>query len=152
MKGQSSATAAWDKSRAITHLRSHARPHSLGRCAQYVREAVEAGGVTLQRHEDAKDYGGSLIRVGFIKVVQTRADSTYLQRAGDVAIIQPISKSPYGHMTMFDGTYWISDFKQLYGLYPGPTYRSERPPYAIYRFPDGAGSGDGQGTQGTMVA
>ena len=124
----------WNKEDAIKHLTKHANNHSLGRCAEYVRIAIEAGGVHLQRHKSAKDYGSSLIRVGFHEIVHRHADSHYHHRAGDVAVIQPIEGHPDGHMTMFSGVIWISDFKQFHGVYPGHAYRELKPSLAIYRY------------------
>lgn len=118
----------WDKKKAIDYLNAHANATSLGRCAEYVRKAIEAGGITLHRRTSAKDYGMSLQASGFTSACA----STPL--AGDVAIIQPIHGHPHGHMTMFNGEIWISDFKQYHGLYPGPTYRKLKPSFVIYRY------------------
>ena len=125
----------WNKSKAVEHLNSKAQPHSLGQCAAYVRRAVEAGGVTLQHHVSAKDYGSSLLHVGFNKIVGSHASAQYHHLAGDVAVIQPIEGHRHGHMTMFNGKEWVSDFVQHHGLYPGHSYRLSKPPYAIYRYP-----------------
>lgn len=125
----------WDKEKAVSHLTSHAQPHSLGHCAEYVRKAIEAGGVKLIRHVSAKDYGSSLIAVGFQKIVSAHATANYHHRAGDVAVIQPIHGHPHGHMAMFSGKHWISDFVQYHGVYPGASYRAAKPSYAIYRHP-----------------
>lgn len=122
----------WNAEKAVAFLRKHAEPHSTGRCAQHVREAIEAGGVVLFRHASAKDYGPSLTAVGFLAIP---SGPGYLHRAGDVGIVQPIPGHPHGHMAMFDGRHWISDFVQLHGLYPGHAYRVAKPPYAIYRYP-----------------
>jgi hypothetical protein len=103
---------AMDKAKSVVHLNSHAQPHSLGRCAEYVRKAVEAGGVTLHHHPSAKDYGPSLMSVGFHKIVATRANAHYQHQAGDVVVTQPITGHPHGHMAMFNGTEWISDLKE----------------------------------------
>ena len=120
----------WDKTKAVAFLDSQALKESHGVCAQYVRQAIEAGGVTLRRQGSAKDYGSSLLAVGFVKLPKVH----YLHQAGDVVIIQPIAGHPDGHMAMFDGTLWVSDFKQLYGFYPGPSYREAKPAYALYRY------------------
>jgi hypothetical protein len=122
----------WEKEKAVTYLDSHAHAQSLGHCAEYVRRAIEAGGVILIRHTSAKDYGSSLTIAGFVPVLAT---PVLAPLAGDVAIIQPIPGHPDGHMTMFDGTSWISDFKQAHGLYPGPTYRKLKPSVVVYRYP-----------------
>lgn len=119
----------WDKKVAVAHLSTHARSASHGKCAEYVRKAVEAGGVRLQRHTSAKDYGGSLIAAGFV------AQDVSILTAGDVVVIQPVTGHRHGHVAMYDGTRWISDFKQPNGFYPGESYRKSKPSFVIYRHP-----------------
>jgi hypothetical protein len=104
-------------------------------CAARTTDAIEAGGAHIHRVEFAKDFGPSLEAAGWHSVGQT----TEFQR-GDIAVIQPPhgQSPPAGHMCMFDGHDWISDFHQtrgggISGMYPGPSYRIERPPYKIYR-------------------
>src|SRR5262249_23470326 len=123
---------SWDSTKAVKYLQDNAEPHSTGNCAHYVREAIEAGGVTLIRHHSAKDYGPSLLVVGFNLI---RSGLGYIHQLGDVGIVQPIPGHPHGHMAMFDGKHWISDFVQWHGIYPGQSYRKEKPAYAIYRYP-----------------
>jgi len=118
----------WEKNKSVAYLNEHARSLSVGRCAEYVRRAVEAGDVTLSRHSSAKDYGSSLTMAGFRPISQSAA---YMP--GDVAVIQPIHGHPHGHMTMYNGIIWVSDFKQMHGLYPGPSYRKLKPAYVVYR-------------------
>lgn len=118
---------AWDKDSAVDHLRSHARPESTKNCARYVREAIEHGGIALERTRSARDYGASLIDAGFHEI------STALPQRGDVVVIQAIDGHPDGHMAMYDGHIWISDFRQYHGFYPGPAYREAKPPYKMYR-------------------
>lgn len=120
----------WDRERAISFLNSQASAISHGRCAEYTRKAIEAGGVLLTRHLAAKDYEASLRAVGFLSLGQMPGE--YLP--GDVVIVDAIKGHPYGHMAMFNGFSWVSDFKQQHGLYPSPTYRSKRPRYTIFRF------------------
>lgn len=122
----------WDANAAANHLRSHAQARSQGRCAAYTREAVEAGGggVKLKRAGSAKDYGPSLVGSGFIAMDFTPIGG---YQKGDVAVIQPIPGHPHGHMQMFDGSKWISDFVQR-DFWPGPSYRSKRPAFTVYRF------------------
>jgi hypothetical protein len=120
----------WDVNKSISHLKGNAKPGSTGHCAQYVREAIEAGGFALARHDSAKDYGPSLQSVGFIAV-----PAGTVSRPGDIAVIQPIPGHPHGHMAMFDGRNWISDFVQTHpsAPYPGPTYRRLAPSYTVFR-------------------
>jgi hypothetical protein len=42
-----------------------------------------------------------------------------------------------GHIQGWDGTHWVSDFKQRPdNIYPGPKYRVNKTPHIIYRPPD----------------
>jgi hypothetical protein len=118
----------WNVNNAVEHLNSNANSASLGRCAHYVRLAILAGGVNVAPTVSAKDYGDRLTSAGFTLVQGA-------PRAGDVAVIQPIPGHPHGHMTMYNGTQWVSDYKQpaAYGYYPSSSYRQQQPPVAIYR-------------------
>lgn len=96
----------WDVNRAIQYLRTNVKPISQGLCATYTRQAIEAGGIRLLHIRHARDYGSSLAKSGFREF-----SSAGPFQAGDVAVIQPIIGHPDGHMCMFDGNIWISDFK-----------------------------------------
>lgn len=118
----------WNKKVAVRHLRNHAGNASQSRCAKYVRQAIEAGVIRIDRTHNAKDYGTSLIRAGFHEV-----PSGATLYAGDVDVIQPHpGGNQSGHMTMYDGRRWYSDFAQR-DMYPGPGDRAHRPPCKIYR-------------------
>ncbi|REE17561.1 hypothetical protein B0G71_0514 [Paraburkholderia sp. BL27I4N3] len=118
---------AYDRTAAAQYVNAHASVISTGHCAKFVRLAIERGGIMIDRTRDAKDYGQSLISAGFYEV-----NSAYLTK-GDVVVIQPIASHPAGHMAMFDGRIWVSDFKQYHGFYPNQEYRTVQPPYKIYR-------------------
>jgi hypothetical protein len=119
---------SWNVEAAVQYLDTHASGHSRGRCAEYTRNAIEHGGLVLERHQSAKDYGLSLEHDGFVEMM----GDDY--RRGDVVVIQPIPGHPHGHMAMFDGEHWVSDFKQR-TLYPGESYRAHKPRYVVYRHP-----------------
>jgi glyoxylase-like metal-dependent hydrolase (beta-lactamase superfamily II) len=121
----------FDKSSAATYADNHAESHSTHNCAKYVRKAIEWGGILLRPTHYAKDYGPLLEAAGFR---QTIGDP----QQGDVIVIQPAPGHPAGHMAIFDGSIWVSDFKQTHagrqGFYPGPAYRQSQPAYKIYRY------------------
>ena len=76
----------------------------------------------------AKDYGSLLKNAGF-SVIGTFETP----REGDVIVIQPYAGgNPSGHMALFDGQHWYSDFRQR-DMWAGPGYRAAKPPYVIYR-------------------
>jgi hypothetical protein len=104
-------------------------------CAKATRLAVEAGGVTLAQTLNAKDYGASLLKAGFSSLGQMRGG--YLP--GDVVINsyhgdRPGEGSTDGHMAMFSGKIWISDWRQHYDVYPGPGYKRHKIRYVVYRY------------------
>lgn len=55
----------FDKAGAVNYANSHAEVGSRGRCAAYVRRAIEWGGIQLAHVGSAKDYGPSLLAAGF---------------------------------------------------------------------------------------
>ena len=137
----------WNINKAIDHLQTFAQPHSTVFCARYVREAIEAGGLTLARHLSAKDYGSSLIAAGFVPLqlklpltspvffdFSLSSDSPF--QSGDVAIFEGTTLLPggeNGHMQMFDGESWISDFVQPH-FSPDPAFSGVK--VKIYRYRD----------------
>lgn len=119
---------AWDTRTASTYARTHAGATSHHRCAEFTRMAINAGGVNIGNTQHAKDYGGLLINAGFRPI-----GSHSSPKAGDVVIIQPYAHgNPSGHMAIYDGNTWYSDFVQR-DMWGGPGYRSATPDYVIYR-------------------
>src|SRR3954464_15357338 len=98
-----------DIEKAILHLRSNAQPNSIGRCARFVRLALAAGGVKIDPPPRvAKEYGPLLRKFKFTEV----PEEDYEPKAGDIVVIQPcVGGNPAGHIAMYSGTEWISDFK-----------------------------------------
>jgi hypothetical protein len=121
--------AEYDVDKAITHQDAHAGPKSKGKCAKFVRQAIEAGGIRLRLTitGDAQDYGPSLIAAGFSEKAAGGAPAK-----GDVAIIPAVPGHLSGHMCMYDGHQWVSDFKQTRGVYPAAEFRKVKPTITFY--------------------
>jgi hypothetical protein len=128
----------FDVERATTYqTRVTAGRKSSGDCARFTREAIEEGfsQSIMPRHRSAKDYGASLLAVGFTAMPGMCGGF----QAGDVVVIEAFPGHPHGHMAMFDGSKWVSDFQQNNyvgregGLYPGKAWEQARPGYTIYR-------------------
>jgi hypothetical protein len=117
---------------SIKHLNNKALEQSSGYCAYFVREALEAGGTDTSSHpRSAKDYGSFLSEWGFVKVNST----DYSPVKGDIAVIQPYTGgNPNGHIQMYNGELWVSDFKQKVDFWPGGGYRKNKPPFEVYRW------------------
>ena len=119
-----------DKDAAAQYADDHAEAVSQGQCAQYVRRALEAGGVDLSQHPySAKNYGPFLTGQGLQPVPQ----AGYEPQKGDVVVIQTYPGGDVnGHIALHDGTRWVSDFKQR-DIWAGPGYRANQPPLQVYR-------------------
>lgn len=103
----------WDLEKTLKHLREHAHDKSTHYCARYVRQALEAGGLVGFRVPSAKDEVklNTLASIGFKKIAEASDNTTspgYAPQAGDIAI----TFENGNHAAMYDGTKWISDFRQ----------------------------------------
>jgi len=119
-----------DKSRLSDWMDAHALVHSSHHCAMYCRLGMEAAGLnTSDRPQsgDAGDYGPFLLRHG----AQTVPQAAYSPQVGDVVVFDKTSEHPNGHIEMYDGHHWVSDFMQR----TFSPYRdaASSPPYTIYR-------------------
>lgn len=84
------------------------RSRSLGRCALYVRKALQAAGYSFTPQPSAYMYAnGTLARAGFTKIANGTAP-----QVGDVVVFERSNKNPHGHIQIFDGKDWVSDFRQ----------------------------------------
>jgi hypothetical protein len=108
--------------------------HSRGRCGEYVRKALQAGGAKFNGTYPGtgKEFGPTLEMLGFHQITIDNPD-TYHFMMGDVMVMDPHKGSAAGHVAGYDGKQWISDFVQR-DFWAGPDYRKERPHYAVYRY------------------
>jgi len=134
IQGVDMADENYDVDAAVAHLNAHAHADSLGRCASYVRQAIAAGGIVIPRGpavELAKNYGPVLRTRGFVEV---SASDLITPRKGDIAVIQSYPGGNIaGHITMYNGQRWVSDFRQN-DMWSGPGYRRNKPAYKVYRW------------------
>jgi hypothetical protein len=118
-----------DKDKLADYMDQHAGSSSQGKCAAVCRKGLEAGGADTTGHPvDAKDYGPTLTKNG----ATTVSPDGYKPQKGDVAVFNGSDAHPHGHIEVYDGKGWVSDFKQN-NFSP---YRSGTPPVTVYRFPD----------------
>ena len=120
---------------AVTHLINHANRQSIGLCAAYVADALEAGGFKFTRQASAYMYrtNGILTGIGYIEI----SKPSYFNK-GDITVTENNSAHPHGHMAMWSGSNWISDFIQNSEF----VYGSNQPPVHYYRY--GGGNVDPQ--------
>ena len=82
---------------------------SSGYCARYVRTALQAAGYEFTPNPSAYQYAslGTLSSAGFTKI-----SNNVQPQVGDVVVFNRTSSRPHGHIQIFDGRDWVSDFRQ----------------------------------------
>ncbi len=87
---------------------AHSRSQS--RCALYVRRALQSAGYSFTPQASAYMYAtnGTLRSAGFVQI----DSSNYQPQIGDVVVFNRTSRNPHGHIQIYDGSQWVSDFRQ----------------------------------------
>jgi hypothetical protein len=123
----------FDIDKAIDYLNENAvPPYGERKCATHVRKGIFAGGIDITPHPvPGKDYGPYLEKYGFKEV----SANLYNPVKGDIIVMQSFqgASDPFGHIEMYSGTKWISDFIQD-DLYPGSKFKENKAEYHIYRW------------------
>lgn len=105
----------WDIKKACQFINDNAKMSSTHYCAKAVRQAIEAGGInTAKRPNIAWKYIYYLPTIGFkhIKTVK-KNDPSYVPEPGDIAVYMKNNNPDVpGHICMWTGKSWCSDFKQ----------------------------------------
>ena len=101
---------------------------SSGYCARYVRKALQSAGYEFTPNPSAYQYAsrGTLASAGFTKI-----SNDMQPQVGDVVVYNRTSSRPHGHIQIFDGTDWVSDFRQksispYSGTYSYTTWRDSQ--------------------------
>lgn len=115
----------YKEGRAAAYVDTHCLSRSHNCCAWYVMKAIIAGGepcVILP----AWAYVYYLPFIGFEEL----SDTNYKHEVGDIVVFPAVKGHKYGHIAMWDGTQWVSDFKQKHFIvspaYSGCHYRLYR--------------------------
>lgn len=115
----------YDAERAASYVTSHAAPHSRTMCALYVERAINAGGQPMFILP-AWAYAYVLPYAGFEEV----STQGYKPMTGDIAVFPHVKGHIWGHIAMWNGHQWVSDFKQR-SIYAASAYRNSS--YRIFR-------------------
>jgi hypothetical protein len=119
-----------NRAKLANWMDAHALAYSSHHCAMFCRLGMEAAGMNTADRPlsgDAADYGPFLLRHGAHVV----PSSSYTPQVGDTVIFDKIAEHPNGHIEMYDGHHWVSDFMQ-HSFSP---YRdaASTPSFTIYR-------------------
>ena len=93
---------------AADYATGHALKASAQKCAEYVNNALRAQGIKIWGH--GRDVAGNLLKTG--KFQSIAYNGKYIAQKGDVMSIPSIAGHPYGHVAIFNGEYWVSDYIQ----------------------------------------
>lgn len=106
-------------------------------CAAFVCDAIDAGlspGVKMDRVNLAKDFGEALMDVGFAPIAFGNVADGFNPSKGDVMLLDtyPGQRWGAGHMMMFNGSIWVSDYKQT-AMYTGTGFQQYNVGFMVYR-------------------
>ena len=99
-------------------------------CAGYVIKAMWHGGCPIGL-VPAYAYNKILPQMGFEEI----SLNEYKPMKGDISVVPSNSVHPYGHIAVYNGKQWVSDFKQKH-LLPSKAYKANGK-YQIFRATDG---------------
>jgi len=113
--------------KAADYAASHAHAKSTGYCAAYVADALLASGFSFTRQGSACQYhtNNILKNIGF-KLQSSKPNPL---KKGDIAVHGCNNAHPHGHIQIYNGSAWYSDFKQN----SEHVYASSEPPIYYYR-------------------
>jgi len=111
---------------ASDYARNHAKPSSTGWCARYVADSLENAGFSFTRQGSACLYhsNGILKGMGFTEISKPKK-----LKKGDVAVHECNQRWEFGHIQIYDGNKWYSDFVQS----SENIYHAYIPPIHYYR-------------------
>jgi len=122
-------TTGWDLNKSIETLNRNAPgDESTGWCARKVTDALNAGGLYPPRGDAYTFNNGKLDKLGFKKMSRNDAKP---YKKGDILVTEANTSHEWGHIAMFNGTQWVSDFKQRNP--DGNIYSYDQPNSTLYR-------------------
>ena len=105
-----SITLCGDVNAAADYISSHAGAKTQRKCAHFVADGLQyGGGFVFERQNSAYQYhtNGILTKLGF-----TEIDRPSSPLKGDMYVQMNTPSHKDGHIAMYDGRNWCSDFRQ----------------------------------------
>ena len=116
-----------DVNKAADWLSGHVNTSSKRKCAKYVADALEQGGFVFTRQSSAFMYHTNkvLLHLGF-KII----DKPARPLKGDIYVQLATKTHKDGHIALYDGKNWLSDFRQK----TDNVYKSDAGEKVYYRY------------------
>jgi len=113
--------------KAADYLIANAYKKSKNICAKFVADALEHGGFSFERQGSAYMYhsNGILKKIGYNEISKP---SSF--QVGDITVTENNKAHQHGHIALWVGNQWISDFKQKSEF----IYAKDQPPIHYYRY------------------
>lgn len=121
----------YDNSKTVAYITKHKSLKSRSMCAWYSMKAIRNGGCYYCYIYPGYAYNKILPKLGFEEI----STENYIPKAGDISVLPKNSNSCFGHIAIYNGSNWISDFKQD-DIFPGKSYKISGK-YQIFRIEDG---------------
>ena len=115
-----------DKEKAAAYVTKNAEVKSRTWCAWYVMRALQEGGCPIYLLP-AYGYSWLLPRMDFVEV----SKENYVPQKGDLIVFPAIGKHIWGHIQMWNGNQWVSDFRQK-NMIPAKAYHKTK--WQIFRY------------------
>ena len=120
------ANYTFDKEEAAAYVTEHAEAKSRTWCAWYVMRALQEGGCPIYLLP-AYGYSWLLPKMDFVEV----SKENYIPQKGDLIVFPAIGKHIWGHIQMWNGKQWVSDFRQK-NMIPAKAYHKTK--WQIFRY------------------
>lgn len=121
----------YSNDRTVEYITSHAESKSHCMCAGYVIRAMWHGGCPIGLIP-AYAYSKTLPQMGFEEIPV----KGYKPQKGDISVVPSNNQHPFGHIAVYNGRQWVSDFEQGSVILPSKAYRANGK-FQIFRAPDG---------------
>ena len=121
----------YNNEKVTDYITKNAADTSRTMCAGYVIIAMWHGGCPIGL-VPAYAYNKILPQMGFEEI----STQNYKPQKGDISVLPTNKRSVFGHIAIYNGNQWVSDFKQRKGIFPSTTYRANGK-YQIFRATDG---------------
>ena len=115
-----------DIKKACTFLRKNAHKKSVGFAGKYVADALQYGGFKFTRQSSSYQYhkNGILRKMGFREIPKGKP------KTGDIYVQDNNKTHKHGHIAMYCGNQWVSDFFQK----TDQVYNEDRGAIHYYRY------------------
>ncbi|MCR4851995.1 MAG: CHAP domain-containing protein [Prevotella sp.] len=115
----------------VNYITEHSNERSKCMCAWYCMKAIHRGGCFQCPILPAYAYNKVLPQLGYQEI----NIKNYVPIKGDIVVLPQNNKSVFGHIAIWNGNQWISDYKQK-DIFPNNCYR-DKGEYQIFRNSDG---------------